>query len=267
MLVALVLLALSLLLPARAAGPGEPRETPKLAERASRARLERISEAPRVRAARARVGQALRSRFERAGIGYPPELLFIRIFKADDVLELWAGRKGEPLRLVQRYPICARSGSLGPKRRQGDLQVPEGIYRIDRLNPWSSYHLSLGIDYPNRSDRIRGTRPLGGDIFIHGDCVTIGCVPLTDQKIEALFLAVLDARLAGLREVPVHLFPTHLDAAGMARLRALPQARRHLAFWEELRPIYEAFERTRRIPRVRIDPTTGAYRLEAASSP
>ena len=128
----------------------------------------------------------------------------------------WRG-KG-PLVLVRSWPVCASSGDLGPKRRQGDLQVPEGIYRLDKLNPVSSYHLSLHVDYPNRADRIAGKREhignLGGDIMVHGECVTIGCIPIENDPIEELYLAVLDA---GLRP-PIHIFPARLDAAVLQSL-------------------------------------------------
>jgi murein L,D-transpeptidase YafK len=97
-------------------------------------------------------------------------------FKKEKKLEVWAKNKGEAkYQLLQKYAICASSGVLGPKKQQGDRQVPEGIYYINRFNPSSSYYLSLGINYPNNVDKIRskGLNP-GGDIFIHGSCVTIG---------------------------------------------------------------------------------------------
>ncbi len=106
------------------------------------------------------------------------------------------------------YKICQSSGDLGPKRRSGDFQVPEGFYHIDRFNPNSKYHLSLGINYPNESDRIKSAADdLGGDIFIHGKCVTIGCLPMTDEKIERIYRIASMARDCGQQKIPVYIFP------------------------------------------------------------
>ena len=82
-----------------------------------------------------------------------------------------------------------QSGTTGPKRLQGDFQVPEGFYHINEFNPNSNYHLSMGLNYPNSSDRILSDslRP-GGEIYIHGSCVSVGCIPLNDDEIEELYL-------------------------------------------------------------------------------
>jgi murein L,D-transpeptidase YafK len=98
---------------------------------------------------------------------------------------------------------------------------------------------------------VRGTKPLGGDIMIHGDCVTIGCIPLTNDGIDEVYLAAVDARAA-----LVHVFPRRLDDDGV---RALPDDPALRAFWQELVPIYATFERTHRVPRVDVDAKTGAY--------
>ncbi|HEY8212212.1 MAG TPA: L,D-transpeptidase family protein [Myxococcaceae bacterium] len=218
----------------------------------------------RVATARSAAGPRIREAFKTAGVAYPPGEIFVRAFKLEQQVELWAGPKGKPLALVKRFPICALSGRLGPKRERGDLQVPEGVYRIDRFNPWSNFHLSLGLDYPNAADRIAGakagTRDLGGDIFIHGDCVTIGCMPLGDDAIDELFVVALDARTGGQGSISVHVFPHRLDADWLSQ--AGRQAPELLPFWTQLQPIYEAFERTQRPPRVSVDRRTGAYRLE-----
>jgi murein L,D-transpeptidase YafK len=217
--------------------------------------------APRVTAARKRAGPALRALFAEARVSYPPGALYLRAFKREGVLELWAGPRAQPLTLVKTYPVCAASGVLGPKRRQGDGQVPEGFYVVDRFNPWSNFHLSLGLDYPNASDRVLSDKKApGGDVFIHGDCVTIGCIPLQDGPVEEVYLAAVDARLAGAKSIPVHVFPARMDEAGMDGLLAQAKADPSLrAFWEGLRPGFSAFERTRRIPAVRVDRKTGQY--------
>jgi murein L,D-transpeptidase YafK len=217
--------------------------------------------ADRVDAARKSRAPAISRLFAGAGVAYPPGEILVRAFKREGELELWAGDGQDPLTMLRRYRVCAASGQPGPKRRQGDLQVPEGFYEIDRFNPYSSFHLSLGINYPNLADRAReGKGPLGGDIFIHGDCVTVGCLPLGNEAIEELYLIALDARTAGQRRVPVHIFPSRLDDASFEALRAEAKPDPELqAFWASLRPGYLAFEETRRAPKVRIDPRTGRY--------
>jgi murein L,D-transpeptidase YafK len=213
----------------------------------------RADEPPRVQAARGRVEASVRSLFAAAAVPYPPAALLLRAFKREGELELWAARgAGQRYARLKSWPICARSGSLGPKRREGDGQVPEGFYRISALNPWSSYHLSLRVDYPNRADRILGRRPLGGDIFIHGKCVTIGCLPLGDAAIEELYVIAADARAAG-APVQVHLLPGRFEGAGWAELQA--EARGDgplLELWEQLREGDRLFRESLRPPRVRV---------------
>src|SRR4051812_10092789 len=131
-----------------------------------------LASASSLDAAKAREPE-VRAAFAAKGVRWPPAALHLRVYKADDALELWARNADDAFVLVKSYRICARSGGLGPKRGEGDMQVPEGVYAIERFNPNSKFHLSLGLDYPNASDRVRGARPFGGDIFIHGECVTI----------------------------------------------------------------------------------------------
>lgn len=223
------------------------------------------------RAVPPRLARALRTRGPRVaellakqGLTFPPRRVLIRIFKRDQLLELWAAGKTGPFRRLASYPICAASGGLGPKRHAGDLQVPEGVYHVTALNPWSAYHLSLGINYPNASDRVLGRRGnLGGAIMIHGDCVSIGCVAITNSRIEEVFVAAEAAYRSGQHRIPVHIFPTRLDAAGRAWLAAHHASRpRLLAFWSQLAPIYEHFERLRTVPMVRID-ARGRYAVVA----
>ncbi|MBF0213407.1 MAG: L,D-transpeptidase family protein [Magnetococcales bacterium] len=149
--------------------------------------------------------------FKLAGLPYPTTRLALLGFKKERRLELWGGEDHGPMKLIKSYPFTAFSGELGPKRRQGDRQIPEGIYRITFLNPNSSYHLSMKIDYPNEFDRAMADldrrQRLGGDIFIHGDNSSIGCIALGDRAIEELF--VLTA-WAGLENVQVIVSPYDL---------------------------------------------------------
>jgi murein L,D-transpeptidase YafK len=150
-------------------------------------------------AARAR----LAPRFRAAGAAYPPRAVTLVVLKEERVLELWA--EDDAPRLVHRYPVLAASGALGPKLREGDRQVPEGVYRVLWLNPNSSYHLSMKLDYPNAFDREHARRDgrtdLGGDIFVHGRAVSIGCVALGDPAIEELFVLAADVGAARVKAV------------------------------------------------------------------
>ena len=211
--------------------------------------------------ARANRAPSLKAHFARLGLPYPPPRVFVRVFKKERRLEVWAAPRRGTYKRVKTYPVCAASGKLGPKRRQGDLQVPEGFYRVSLYNAWSSYHLSLGINYPNASDRKLGHKPnLGSAIMIHGSCASIGCVAITDPLIEEVFVMAHAAARRGHR-VPVHIFPTRLDAKGMAKLA---QSHAHkpklVAFWKTLQPGYLHFEKTRTIPGIIVD-RRGTYRL------
>lgn len=215
---------------------------------------------PEERIARARRDKegGLRARFVEIGVRYPAKRLFFRAFKRDRELEMWAGDGKGPMRLVRTYRIAAASGALGPKRREGDLQVPEGFYVIDRFNPRSNFHLSLGLNYPNASDRIRSdkTRP-GSDIFIHGGQSSIGCLAMTDPVIREIYVCALDAG----RPIAVQIFPTRMGPREMKELEREHADRPDLlAFWRELLPVYQAFEGTKTVPVVTVG-RGGEYRL------
>ena len=141
--------------------------------------------------ARARLAPAL----DEAGIDYPPVALTLLAFKEERELELWARTSGD-WHLVHTYPILGASGGPGPKLHEGDRQVPEGVYRIIGLNPNSSLHLSMKLDYPNGFDVTHaeqdGRDNLGGDIFIHGKDISVGCIAVGDPAIEELFILVDD---------------------------------------------------------------------------
>ena len=214
----------------------------------------------RVAAARRARERTVAGLFQAAGVAWPPQELYVRGFKHERELEVWAGAAGAPLVRVKTFPMCAASGEPGPKRRQWDEQVPEGFYTLDQFNPESQFHLSLRVSYPNASDRVLGHRPLGDAIYVHGDCVSIGCIALQDEPIEELYLMVLAARGRMKRDVPIHLFPRRMDAGGMEALEAQPGATEQLrAFWRGLEPGWRYFEQTHRPPRVSVDPKTGAY--------
>jgi murein L,D-transpeptidase YafK len=165
-------------------------------------------------------GEAARKRllphFEAAGVPYPPARMTLVGLKSERRLELYAAGKGGPLRFIRSYAVTAASGELGPKLRQGDNQVPEGLYRIELLNPNSLYHLSLRVNYPNAFDKARAKEEkradLGGDIMIHGNEVSIGCIAIGDEGIEEVFTA---AAQTGIQNLSVIISPVDARAAAM----------------------------------------------------
>ena len=205
------------------------------------------AEAKRVAAARLRCEAGLRDTFKKAGLRWPADEIFLRGMKRERHLELWARNgAGESFRLVKSLPITAASGGPGPKRREGDMQVPEGFYEVDRFNPLSNFHLSLGLNYPNASDRILGD-PVspGSDIFIHGGDVSIGCIALGDPGIEEIYLAALDSRVCPIR---VQIFPARMDTDDWPAWREA-QIATHPGFrplWEELAQAWKRFGHERR---------------------
>lgn len=170
-------------------------------------------------------GEAVKARlspaFAAQGVAYPPPSLTLIGLKAEKRLEVWApDATGQP-RQLKVYPILAASGGIGPKLREGDGQVPEGLYSIESLNPNSRFHLSLRIDYPNDDDRRRaqsdGRTQLGGDIMIHGSNVSIGCLAMGDPAAEDLFVL---AALTGPRNIQVILSPVDFRKEASVKIPA-----------------------------------------------
>jgi murein L,D-transpeptidase YafK len=170
--------------------------------------------------------------------------------------------------LFKKYPICALTGKLGPKRSQGDEQTPEGFYTINGFNPASDYHLSLRLDYPNRSDQLLGdTGDLGGNIFIHGGCRTEGCLAVNDDAIKELYWLAVEARSAGQMNIAVHIFPTRLTDDELLRLNQLFDKDGALkSFWANLKPAYDFFEAQHKLPLITVD-KVGRYRTQAPAQP
>ena len=172
-------------------------------------------------------------------------VLFVA-YKNEKVFEIYAKKSSEyQYKKIAIYDICKLSGVLGPKRKEGDGQVPEGFYYINVFNPASTYYLSLGINYPNQSDKIKSTFPrLGGDIYIHGKCVTIGCLPMTDDKIKEIYLYALYAKDCGQQKIPVYIFPYKMTSANIkTNDKIYPQ---WTDFWNNLKVGYEKFDKVKR---------------------
>lgn len=181
-----------------------------------------------------------------------PFKLYLRAFKHEEQLEVWLQQGiNEKYQLWKYYDFCQNSGTLGPKRREGDKQIPEGYYHINRFNPKSKFHLSLGLNYPNPSDKILSnpTHP-GSDIFIHGGCLTIGCIPITNEWIEELYLLAEIAKANGQTRIPVNIFPFKMTETNLQSFaQKMPQ---HKAFWESIEGGYTYFEKNRELPIVKF---------------
>jgi murein L,D-transpeptidase YafK len=165
--------------------------------------------------------------------------LYIRIFKREKILELWA-KKGKRYHMLKSYPICRYSGYLGPKLRSGDRQAPEGIYALTpaSLNPNSHYHLALNINYPNRYDR---NHHRDGDlIMIHGKCSSSGCFAMGNSQIEEIYHMVEAALKQGQKFIYVAIYPFRMSEKNLDAFR-----RSHwYPFWKNLQSGYLHFEQT-----------------------
>lgn len=217
---------------------------------------------PRPSDAMKRKDDTLRKQFEAKGLQWPAKYVYIRSFKYDGQMEVWVKNdRKEPYKLFKTYRVCAMAGTLGPKRIEGDYQVPEGFYYINEFNPNSSYYLSLGINYPNQSDRILSDsiRP-GGDIYIHGSCVTVGCIPVTDQQIDEIYILAAYAKANGQDYIPVHIYPVRYNNKRSADyLASLSKNDKQLKnFAERLQSVFEHFEITHQLPVIMTN-TTGDY--------
>ena len=181
--------------------------------------------------------------------------IFIRAFKEEAELELWMEGDSGKFRLLKKYAICAASGDLGPKERVGDEQVPEGFYTVTAgaMNPASSYHLSFNIGYPNALDKKLGRT--GSLIMIHGDCVSLGCLAMTDEGIEEIYSLADAAHRAGQRAFSVHVFPFRMTSKKLKAHDASPW----LEFWKNLKVGYDLFQKDEVPPKVSVEKKRYAF--------
>jgi murein L,D-transpeptidase YafK len=198
----------------------------------------------------------LEKQFAEKKLKWPAKFIYIRSFKYDSQLEVWVKNEiTDPFQLFKTYKVCALAGSLGPKRMEGDYQVPEGFYYISDFNPRSSYYLSLGINYPNLSDKILSDslRP-GSEIYIHGSCVTVGCIPMTDQQIDELYILAAYAKDQGQDFIPVHIFPIRFNKEKSVKyLETLTKDDQGLKkFADRLEDAFDYFEKYKQLPVVLI---------------
>ena len=222
----------------------------------------------RVRTSAKEKDEILRRKFNDKILAYPPHAVLFRAFKKEGLLEMWgANSDSQPHILVWTYKICASSGTLGPKRSFGDEQVPEGFYLLDWFNPQSNFFLSLHVSYPNAADRILGSHENpGGDIFLHGNCVTIGCLPITDDGIKEVYWVSVLARTNGQQSIPIQIFPARLTDEGFRTLAITYRARPELiAFWSNLKEGFDFFEKSHKPPTI-TTAADGAYKFAEGKS-
>ncbi len=229
----------------QATPPTDPTPTEPTVELRKPTRLDRptsLRARDRVRGAHEAKDAVVRELFTEAGLKFPPKQLLLRAFKQEYELEVWAAdQTSGPLTHVTTYKICALSGVPGPKKAEGDFQVPEGFYTLNLFNRASSYHLSMRISYPNSRDR--KLRYTGSAIMIHGDCVSIGCLAMSDERIEELWVMATGLKNG---KVHVHLFPGH----GLDGFIAKAKTPELASFWRNLKRGHDLFEADHTLPRI-----------------
>jgi hypothetical protein len=158
----------------------------------------------------------LQPRFREIGVVYPPKKLVLVGLKQERQLEIWVSNGSHDFRFLKTYPILVASGTSGPKLKQGDRQVPEGLYQVESFNPNSRFHLALRVNYPNDFDtdhgRSDGRTNLGGDIMIHGGAASIGCLAMGDQAAEDLFVLAAET---GIKNISMILAPVDFRVRDM----------------------------------------------------
>jgi murein L,D-transpeptidase YafK len=199
----------------------------------------------------------LKKQFEAKGFTWPSKYIYIRSFKYDSQLEVWVkNAPKETYKLFKTYNVCAMAGTLGPKRLKGDYQVPEGFYYVNEFKPNSNYFLALGVNYPNASDNcLSDSLNPGGDIFIHGSCTTVGCIPIMNSQIEEVYTLAAFAKSAGLDYIPVHIFPIRFSNYRSKNYLALQTKndQSYQAFALKLKEAYDMFERFKQPPLVFVN--------------
>lgn len=188
-----------------------------------------------------RVRPMLEHELEQLGMKWGAPV-FIRIFKKEKLLEIWARQADDRFVLFKKYNVCTYGPEgLGPKMREGDMRAPEGFYLVipSKMNPNSNFHLSFNVGYPNSHDKAHGWT--GGAIMVHGKCKSWGCFALWDKEIEEVY-ALVDAGFRhGQKDVQVHIFPFRMTTGNMKRYRG------HIweSFWQNLKIGYDMFENDR----------------------
>jgi murein L,D-transpeptidase YafK len=178
----------------------------------------------------------------------PSSPTLIRTYKKEAELEIWKMKSNGEYALLKTFPMCRWSGQLGPKKREGDMQVPEGFYTIapGQMNPNSHYYLAFNVGYPNAYDRAYGRT--GGNVMVHGVCSSAGCFSMTDEQVADIYAIARDSFNGGQREIQLQSYPFHMTAENMAKFRLDP----NIDFWKNLKDGSDHFEVTKNEPSVLV---------------
>jgi murein L,D-transpeptidase YafK len=178
----------------------------------------------------------------------PSAPTIIRTYKKEAELEIWKMKSSGEYALLKTYPMCRWSGQLGPKKREGDMQVPEGFYTIapGQMNPNSHYYLSFNVGYPNAYDRAYGRS--GGNVMVHGVCSSAGCFSMTDEQVADIYAIARESFSGGQREIQLQSYPFHMTAENLAKFRLDP----NIEFWKDLKNGSDHFEVTKTEPSVLV---------------
>jgi murein L,D-transpeptidase YafK len=171
-----------------------------------------------------------------------------RIFKEEAEMEIWKQNRDGEYALLKTYPICRWSGDLGPKKKVGDRQAPEGFYTITpgQMNPNSNYYLAFNTGFPNAYDRAWGYT--GSDLMVHGDCSSRGCYAMTDEQIQEIYALARESFFGGQKAFQLQAFPFRMTPLNMAKHRNNP----NFAFWKMLKEGYDHFNATHQEPKVAV---------------
>jgi murein L,D-transpeptidase YafK len=178
----------------------------------------------------------------------PSSPTVIRTYKKEAELEIWKMKSNGEYALLKTYPMCRWSGQLGPKKREGDMQVPEGFYSIapGQMNPNSHYYLAFNVGYPNAYDRAYGRT--GGNVMVHGVCSSAGCFSMTDDQVADIYAIARDSFRGGQRQIQLQSYPFHMTAENMAKFRLDP----NIDFWKNLKTGSDHFEVAKTEPAVMV---------------
>lgn len=176
----------------------------------------------------------------------PSSPIFMRIFKRENELEIWKQGSDRKYALLKTYPMCRWSGQLGPKKKQGDRQSPEGVYWVHEglMNPRSSYHLSFNLGYPNQLEQALGRT--GDFLMVHGACSSMGCYAMTDTAMQEIYAIAREAFAGGQKAFQVQALPFRMTPENMV----LHRENAHMPFWRDLKEAYDIFEATGKEPTV-----------------
>lgn len=202
----------------------------------------------------------IRQNLEEIGMNINNFDLYLRVFKTEQIVRVYVKKSDEKVwNIYSNIRFNCTSGVLGPKRKEGDYQIPEGFYHFNHFNPYSSFLLSLGVSYPNKSDRIKSRfNQLGGSIYMHGGCATIGCIPIEDEPIKELYILAVLAKNYGQSKIPIHIFPFEYSEQNLGlAVNRFPQ---HEDFWSNIFTTDSLFRAKQELGAIKVN-AQGDYQL------